>query len=349
MADFVEGEDMTLKKNHPAGYNGITDGVIWHQLLLFFFPILFGTFFQQLYNTVDAVIVGRFVGKEALSCVSGSSGQIINLVVGFFTGLSAGATVMISQHFGAKNEEQLDRFASETVVDLKETLKQLSLQEVYGMVLGDIVWDHFEHFPVYKKEMARLKIPFYPVIGNHDHDKEILSDKASAHTYEKYFGPTYYAFQLGKVYCIVLDNILYEGNKKYTEALTEEQIQWVDQLLKYLPENAPILIATHSPFYYADRGIIPGGEELFGILKNHPVSLISGHTHLNSNHEIKPGIIEHNIGAICGTWWTADENRDGTPNGYDVFEITGSEIEWFYKSVGNERNWQFNVFPRGTV
>ena len=105
----------------------------------------------------------------------------------------------------------------------------------------------------------------------------------------------------------------------------------------------------HFPFYYADRGIIPGGEELFGILKNHPVSLISGHTHLNSNHEIKPGIIEHNIGAICGTWWTADENRDGTPNGYDVFEITGSEIEWFYKSVGHERNWQFKVFPRGTV
>ena len=88
---------------------------------------------------------------------------------------------------------------------------------------------------------------------------------------------------------------------------------------------------------------------MFGILKNHPVSLISGHTHLNSNHEIKPGIIEHNIGAICGTWWTADENRDGTPNGYDVFEITGSEIEWFYKSVGHERNWQFKVFPRGTV
>ena len=55
------------------------------------------------------MIVGRFVGKEALSCVSGSSGQIINLVVGFFTGLSAGATVMISQHFGAKNEEQLHK------------------------------------------------------------------------------------------------------------------------------------------------------------------------------------------------------------------------------------------------
>ena len=45
----------------------ITEGVIWQQLLLFFFPILFGTFFQQLYNTVDAIVVGRFVGKEALA------------------------------------------------------------------------------------------------------------------------------------------------------------------------------------------------------------------------------------------------------------------------------------------
>ena len=86
MADFVEGEDMTLKKNHPAGYNGITDGVIWQQLLLFFFPILFGTFFQQLYNTADAMIVGKFVGKEALSAVGGTTGTLINLLVGFRRG-----------------------------------------------------------------------------------------------------------------------------------------------------------------------------------------------------------------------------------------------------------------------
>ena len=107
MADFVEGEDMTLKKNHPAGYNGITDGVIWQQLLLFFFPILFGTFFQQLYNTADAMVVGRFVGKEALACVGGSSSQIINLIVGFFVGLSSGATVIIAQYYGARDEKNL--------------------------------------------------------------------------------------------------------------------------------------------------------------------------------------------------------------------------------------------------
>lgn len=70
--------------------NQITEGVIWKQLLLFFFPIVLGTFFQQFYNTIDAVIVGRFVGKEALASVGGSAGQIIALVVGFFTGLAAG-------------------------------------------------------------------------------------------------------------------------------------------------------------------------------------------------------------------------------------------------------------------
>ena len=79
----------------------ITSGVIWQQILLFFFPILFGTFFQQLYNTVDAVLVGQFVGKEALSAVSGAPAMIVTLIVGFFTGLASGATVSISQYYGS--------------------------------------------------------------------------------------------------------------------------------------------------------------------------------------------------------------------------------------------------------
>ena len=79
----------------------ITQGVIWKQLLLFFFPLWFGSFFQQLYNTVDTIVVGRFVGKTALAAV-GATGVIANLTVGIFTGLSAGAVVVIAQHFGAR-------------------------------------------------------------------------------------------------------------------------------------------------------------------------------------------------------------------------------------------------------
>lgn len=87
--------------------NQITEGIIWEQLLLFFFPILMGTFFQQLYNTADAMIVGRFVGKEALSAVSGSAGMLTQMIVGFFVGLSAGCGVIISQYYGAKRPEMV--------------------------------------------------------------------------------------------------------------------------------------------------------------------------------------------------------------------------------------------------
>ena len=87
--------------------NGITEGVIWKQLLYFFFPILFGTFFQQLYNTADAIIVGQFVGKEALAAVGGSTGTIIMLLVNLFVGVSSGATVVIAQHYGARRLEEV--------------------------------------------------------------------------------------------------------------------------------------------------------------------------------------------------------------------------------------------------
>ena len=73
----------------------ITEGVIWKQLLIFFFPILLGTFFQQMYNTVDTIIVGRFVGTQALAAV-GSTSSLVNLINGFFIGLSAGASVVES-------------------------------------------------------------------------------------------------------------------------------------------------------------------------------------------------------------------------------------------------------------
>ena len=99
---------MKTKESAKTTENKITEGVIWKQLLLFFFPILFGTFFQQLYNAADAVIVGRFVGKEALSAVGGGTGTVINLLVGFFVGLSSGATVVISQYYGAKKAEMVD-------------------------------------------------------------------------------------------------------------------------------------------------------------------------------------------------------------------------------------------------
>ena len=82
----------------------ITQGPIWKQLLFFFFPILLGTFFQQMYNTVDTIIVGRVVGTTALAAV-GATGPLVNMVNGFFIGISSGATVILSQNYGAGNRQ----------------------------------------------------------------------------------------------------------------------------------------------------------------------------------------------------------------------------------------------------
>ena len=88
---------------------GLTEGSIWKQMLKFFFPIMFGTFFQQLYNTVDAIIVGRFVGSDALAAVGGSAGMIVSLIVGFFIGLTAGASVIVSQFFGSGDRKKVSK------------------------------------------------------------------------------------------------------------------------------------------------------------------------------------------------------------------------------------------------
>lgn len=93
----------------------MTQGTIWKQLIYFAFPLLIGNLFQQLYNTVDSVVVGNFVSTEALAAV-GSVTPIINMLVGFFSGLATGAGVVISQFFGAKNGPMLHKAVHTTLL-----------------------------------------------------------------------------------------------------------------------------------------------------------------------------------------------------------------------------------------
>lgn len=84
----------------------MTEGVIWRRLIRFSIPLLIGNLFQQLYNTVDSIVVGQFIGSDALAAV-GTSTPLINLIIGMFMGISVGAGVVISQYYGAKNKERM--------------------------------------------------------------------------------------------------------------------------------------------------------------------------------------------------------------------------------------------------
>ena len=84
----------------------MTAGRPWEDILIFTIPMLIGNIAQQLYNTVDSIVVGRFVGDNALAAV-GSAGPILNLLIVLFVGISVGASIMVSQYLGARNREAL--------------------------------------------------------------------------------------------------------------------------------------------------------------------------------------------------------------------------------------------------
>ena len=95
-----------LHHSRHAGTRDMTHGSIVSQVIWFAFPLMLGNIFQMLYNTVDVIVVGNFVSKEALAAV-GSTTMVVNIMVFFFNGFATGAGVVIGQHFGAKNMERL--------------------------------------------------------------------------------------------------------------------------------------------------------------------------------------------------------------------------------------------------
>jgi putative MATE family efflux protein len=105
----------------------MTEGNIIKQLLIFSWPLLVGNIFQQLYNTVNAIILGNYIGSEALASV-GVFNPINNLLLGLFTGISTGATVMVSQSFGAKNKQRLNQ----------SVLVSIYLSIIGGILIGII-------------------------------------------------------------------------------------------------------------------------------------------------------------------------------------------------------------------
>jgi len=97
-----------MRHHHTDHAMLMTEGPIARQLIAFAFPLLLGNLFQQLYNTADSLIVGNFLGSEALAAVSSSS-NLIHLLIGFFNGLAMGAGVVISRHYGARHIHRVQK------------------------------------------------------------------------------------------------------------------------------------------------------------------------------------------------------------------------------------------------
>ena len=125
----------------------MTEGVIWKQIFFFTLPLLAGNLFQQLYNTVDSIVVGNYVGQRALAAVAAST-PIVNIIVGFFMGMSAGASIVISMYFGARDRKGLRRSVHASML----------IAAVLGLILTFIgifispLSVSYTHLDVYKRQ-----------------------------------------------------------------------------------------------------------------------------------------------------------------------------------------------------
>lgn len=246
-----------------------------------------------------------------------------------------------------RTEKHLDRFRSETMVDLKESAEQFEVS--YGMTLGDIVSDAPAMMEPMRRAMADGGMKIFQVIGNHDHNQDEPYDLNAIKNYENTFGPANYSFNRGNAHIVVLDNVIYSGNKKYSGGFTEDQITWLRNDLKYVPDDKLLILGVHIPT--RNQNNLVRCQELYALIEPYnEVNIMSGHTHYNQNMKIPESkIYEHIHGAASGAWWSGTINGDGCPNGYGVYEIEGNTIvNWYYKPTGLRKDFQIRMYPIGS-
>ena len=127
-----------------------------------------------------------------------------------------------------KTDEHFERLRTEIIPPLQAATAAKKAQGVDQAVilLGDIVWDSPQLFAKIREQFASLGIPVYGVIGNHDHDLNKFTDREATENYRSHFGPTYYAFDMGRTHYVVLDDIVYHGARKYDEQIDSMQLRW---------------------------------------------------------------------------------------------------------------------------
>ncbi|WP_440133273.1 calcineurin-like phosphoesterase C-terminal domain-containing protein [Chitinophaga sancti] len=260
-----------------------------------------------------------------------------------------------------KSQKDVDQLLKESVPDLQDVIKSYPKDAlIHGIGCGDLVWDEFELYHGYRRAVELCGIPFFNVIGNHDMDNEARTDDGSANTFKSHFGPTYYSYNRGEVHYIVLDDVFFLGEaKNYIGYLTEHQLQWLDQDLAQVKPGSMIVLSLHIPTYTGQArregkkdepggGTVANRKKLYKMLAPYKVHIMSGHTHFNDNWE-EGDIMEHNHGTVCGAWWTGPICSDGTPGGYGIYDVDGTDIKWVYKSTGLPKEKQLRIYEKGRV
>ena len=285
-------------------------------------------------------------------------------------------TVIAATDHHLADRESLDvtQFTAEGgFIDDVKAVAAATASPVYSICMGDMSWDEYWH----KRNFMLPEFRRLYAMGNHDNDPYCASDEAASAAFRREIGPTYYSFNLGQLHYVVLDNIVYVntggregaiGKLDYEVRIDDRQLAWLRaDLATVADKSAPLIIVMHAQLHWWYRGsegvswkyafTRDAGCLVDALAGFSEVHLVTGHSHMNFRLQ-NGNLREHNIAATSGTWWwtgqihddyTINTCRDGSPGGYEVFEVDGRDIRWHYKGIGLEDDYQFRAYDMNEV
>ena len=265
--------------------------------------------------------------------------------------------------------------------DLNDYRSRHAGEKMYAITLGDMTWDLYwysndyalqDYLRTIESQVKDLAI--FHTIGNHDYDYKATSDAAAARPYTQHIAPAYYSLNIGRVHYVVLDDIdcdNYDGttSRDYLKRVSARQLEWLARDLQYVDKETPLVVVMHAQLFYPDEQAgfridhdAANTQQLLNTLDGYRVHFVTGHTHLNFNvtpEDAATGgrnVSEHNTGAICGSWWWSGYLTpgthlcpDGTPGGYAVWDVAGTDLQYVYKATGSDESYQFRAYDLNNV
>lgn len=279
----------------------------------------------------------------------------------------------------ANRTGDLGQFAQFTS-DLTDYMTRHKGEKMYALTLGDMTWDLYwysnsYYFPQYLNTVnSQIKnLQIFHTMGNHDNDFQTRSDYDAAVKYVDQICPTYYSFNIGKVHYVVMDDIdcsSYDGStsRNYVRSLSAEQLDWLAKDLSHVDKTTPVVVAMHAQVFYPTTSGFKidhdpvNTQRLFDILDGYTVRFVTGHTHKLFNVTPDAPIVdghnfrEYNSGSVCASWWWSGNltpgihiGTDGTPGGYGIWDVTGTDFQCLYKSTGWPEEYQFRSYDLNNV
>lgn len=272
----------------------------------------------------------------------------------------------------AKRTNDLTQFDDFTT-DLNAQITANKSKRQYAITLGDMSWDLYwysnnydltSYLSTMKSKVSGVQV--FHTIGNHDHDMMQAGDYETVNVFKSKVAPTYYSFNVGNVHYVVLDNILCTNTvaddgsgRSYKATLTTDQLSWLKKDLAFVDKSKVLVITMHAHMY-SETGSnnLTNAAQLEELCKGYVTHVMSAHTHVNwtNDKSSSKGIIHHNSGAVCGTWWwtgyLADGLylcKDGSPSGYYVYNMNGTDVKWRFKPTGRDFTHAFRTYDRNEI